>query len=306
MTLSLRAQCNCEALSAGGGSRACAARERACPGATVRAACARVYLTLTLEDTHTAPIEIAVHTTQSPPRGRRGGRRLAASDQARRGRRRAGWRGYTISGEQRGSKWGASRAPRSSAMRREAEQQGDVGPSGAGAGASQHRTVGRLSTARLQRRPAEADPACRGGRRACDTRRGSIFPCRFPPPPPPRASIPSAAGGPRLQKSCRWRRLQSKRFSCGLRRARQAPRGQCCRGHPTEHPGWPSGASSAPWSTLPLSPFRGRRGSHRSASRCRDPPIERPERRPYQGDHVDRLGDVRSRPISRSERASNP
>ena len=234
---------------------------------------------------------------------------MAASDQARRGRRRrrAGWRGYTISGGQRGSKWGAPRAPRSSATRREAEQQGDVGPSGAGAGASQHRTVGRLSTALA---PAEA--TCRGRSGLPGWKEGMRhtpwlnLSVPIPPPPPPRASIPSAAGGPRLQKSCRWRRLQSKRLSCGSRRARRAPRARSCRGHPTEHPGWPIGALSAPWSTLPLSPFRGRREPHRSASRCRDPPIERPERRPYQGDHVHRLGDVRSRPISRSECASNP
>lgn len=166
------------------------------------------------------------------------------------------------------------------------------------------RSAGSVQRLRLQRRPAEADPACRGGRRACDTRRGSILPCRSPPPPQPRASIPSAAGGPRLQKSCRRRRLQSKR--CGSRRARRAPRARSCRGHPTEHPGWPSGALSAPWSTLPLSPFRGRREPHRSASRSRDPPIERPERRPCRGGHALRLRDARSRPISRSDFASNP
>lgn len=82
--------CYCEALSAGGRST------RACRRADAPRVLPRVYLTLAFEDTQSHstdfPRETAVHTTQSPPRGRRGGRRLAASDQARRGRRRAAGR----------------------------------------------------------------------------------------------------------------------------------------------------------------------------------------------------------------------
>ena len=80
--------------------------------------------------------------------------------------------------------------------------------------ASQHRAVGRLNTALA---PAEAtcrgESACRGGGRACATRCRVISPRRFPPPRLPRASTLSAAGAPRLQKSCCWRRPQSERWS---------------------------------------------------------------------------------------------
>ena len=96
----------------------------------------------------------------------------------------------------------------------DADEEGGVGPLSAGTGASlhraslhrlrasQHRAVGMLSTAPA---PAGAtcrgEPACRpfGPTDATDPILCST--CRTPPPRPPRASTPSAAGGPRLQKS---------------------------------------------------------------------------------------------------------
>ena len=44
--------------------------------------------------------------------------------------------------------------------------------------------------------------------------------------------------------------------------------------HPSERAGWPRGAPIATRSTRSPSPFEGRRGPHRSASRCRGRPIE--------------------------------
>ena len=93
---------------------------------------------------------------------------------------------------------------------------------------------------KLQRRPAEAEPACRpfGPTDATDPIAWST--CRTPPPRPPRASTPSAAGAPRLHKSCRWRRPQSKGRSCVSGRARRDLRVRGGRGHLSERPGWPS------------------------------------------------------------------
>ena len=66
--------------------------------------------------------------------------------------------------------------------------------------------------------------------------------CLSPPPRPPRASTPSAAGAPRLHKSCREGRPQSKGRSRVSGRARRDMRVRGGRGHLSERPGWPSGA----------------------------------------------------------------
>ena len=66
--------------------------------------------------------------------------------------------------------------------------------------------------------------------------------CLSPPPRPPRASTPSAAGAPRLHKSCRERRPQSKGRSWVSGRARRDLRVRGGRGHLSERPGWPSGS----------------------------------------------------------------
>ena len=130
---------------------------------------------------------------------------------------------------------------------------------------------------KLQRRPAEAEPACRpfGPTDATDPIAWST--CLSPPPRPPRASTPSAAGAPRLHKSCRWRRPQSKGRSCVSGRARRDLRVRGGRGHLSERPGWPSGAPISRGSTVSMIAFGGRRGPHRSGSRCRGRPIERRE-----------------------------
>ena len=145
--------------------------------------------------------------------------------------------------------------------------------------ASRHRAAGRRAAQRLRlrRRPAEAEAACRpfGPTDATDPIAWST--CRSPPPRPPRASTPSAAGAPRLQKSCRWRRPQSKGRSCVSGRARRDLRARGGRGHLSERPGWPSGAPIARGSTISMIAFGGRRGPHRSGSRCRDCRIERRE-----------------------------
>ena len=90
----------------------------------------------------------------------------------------------------------------------DAEEGGDVGPLGAGAGMSLHRQsrtcapapgVGRLSTA-----PASAEVTCRGDLPAFRSdRRDRPDPVQHVPTPPrpPHASTPSAAGAPRLKKS---------------------------------------------------------------------------------------------------------
>ena len=49
------------------------------------------------------------------------------------------------------------------------------------------------------------------------------------------------------------------------------------RGHLSERPGWPSGAPISRGSTVSMIAFGGRRGPHRSGSRCRGRPIERRE-----------------------------
>ena len=131
-------------------------------------------------------------------------------------------------------------APIDPELTADAEEGGDVGPLGAGAGTSlhrqraprarQHRAVGRLS-----------------------------------------------AGAPRLHKSCRWRRPQSKGRSCVSGRARRDLRVRGGRGHLSERPGWPSGAPISRGSTVSMIAFGGRRGPHRSGSRCRGRPIERRE-----------------------------
>ena len=70
------------------------------------------------------------------------------------------------------------------------------------------------------------------------------------PIPPAAPTTPSAAGAPRLQKSCRWRRPQSKGRSCVSGRARRDLRVRGGRGHLSERPGWPSGAPIARGSTI--------------------------------------------------------
>ena len=86
-----------------------------------------------------------------------------------------------------------------------------------------------------------------------------------------------SAGAPRLHKSCRWRRPQSKGRSCVSGRARWDLRVRGGRGHLSERPGWPSGAPISRGSTVSMIAFGGRRGPHRSGSRCRGRPIERRE-----------------------------
>ena len=131
-------------------------------------------------------------------------------------------------------------APIDPELTADAEEGGDVGPLGAGAGTSlhrqsprarQHRAVGRLS-----------------------------------------------AGTPRLHKSCRLRRPQSKGRSCVSGRARRDPRARGGRRHLSERPGWPRGAPISRGSTVSMIAFGGRRGPHWSGSRCRGRPIERRER----------------------------
>ena len=144
-----------------------------------------------------------------------------------------------------------------------------------------HRAAGKLSTV-----PAPAEATCRGragvptvrsDRRDRSDRVEHDSTCRSPPPRPPRASTPSAAGAPRLQKSCRWHRPQSKGRSCGSGRARCDLRVRGGRGHLSEGPGWPSGAPIARGSKFSIIAFGGRRGPHRSGARCRDCRIERRE-----------------------------
>ena len=162
------------------------------------------------------------------------------------------------------------------------------GCQGSGAGASLHRhgppavagTARPASSAqrlRLRRRPAEAESACRPFGPTDATGPIAWSTCRSPPPRPPRASTPSAAGAPRLQKSCRWHRPQSKGRSCGSGRARCDLRVRGGRGHLSEGPGWPSGAPIARGSKFSIIAFGGRRGPHRSGARCRDCRIERRE-----------------------------
>ena len=86
-----------------------------------------------------------------------------------------------------------------------------------------------------------------------------------------------SAGVPRLHKSCRLRRPQSKGRSCRSGRARRDPRARGGRRHLSERPGWPSGAPISRGSTVSMIAFGGRRGPHRSGSRCRGRPIERRE-----------------------------
>ena len=86
-----------------------------------------------------------------------------------------------------------------------------------------------------------------------------------------------SAGAPRLHKSCRLRRPQSKGRSCRSGRARRDPRARGGRRHLRERPGWPRGAPISRGSTVSMIAFGGRRGPHRSGSRCRGRPIERRE-----------------------------
>ena len=139
------------------------------------------------------------------------------------------------------------------------------------------RSAGSAQRLRLQRRSAEAEPACRpfGPTDATDPIAWST--CLSPPPRPPRASTPSAAGAPRLHKSCRERRPQSKGRSWVSGRARRDLRVRGARGHLSERPGWPSGAPISRGSTVSMIAFGGRRGPHRSGSRCCGRPIERRE-----------------------------
>ena len=88
---------------------------------------------------------------------------------------------------------------------------------------------------------------------------------------------PRASGSPSPPKSCRWRRPQSKGRPCVSGRARRDLRVRGGRGHLSERPGWPSGAPISRGSTVSMIAFGGRRGPHRSGSRCRGRPIERRE-----------------------------
>ena len=71
-----------------------------------------------------------------------------------------------------------------------------------------------------------------------------------------------SAGAPRLHKSCRWRRPQSKGRSCRSGRARRDLRVRGGRGHLSERPGWPSGSPISRGSTVSMIAFGGRRGPH--------------------------------------------
>ena len=104
-------------------------------------------------------------------------------------------------------------------------------------------------------RPRRGAPTCRGGGRACAAHDRSISPCRSSSPPPPPASTRARAGEPRLQHSRTPASAAQASNSCGLRRARRSPRGRSRRGHPTECPGRPSGASGAPECTSPSARF---------------------------------------------------
>ena len=139
------------------------------------------------------------------------------------------------------------------------------------------RPAGSAQRLRLRRRPAEAEAACRPFGPTDATGPIAWSTCRSPPPRPPRASTVSAAGAPRLQKSCRWRRPQSKGRSCGSGRARRDLRVRGGRGHLSERPRWPRGAPIARGSTISIIALGGRRVPHRSGSRCRGRPIERRE-----------------------------
>ena len=68
-----------------------------------------------------------------------------------------------------------------------------------------------------------------------------------------------SAGAPRLHKSCRWRRPQSKGRSCRSGRARRDLRVRGGRGHLSERPGWPSGSPISRGSTVSMIAFGGRR-----------------------------------------------
>ena len=71
---------------------------------------------------------------------------------------------------------------------------------------------------------------------------------------------------------------QQVRLQCALEiyiKARARVRGG--RGHLSERPGWPSGSPISRGSTVSMIAFGGRRGPHRSGSRCRGRPIERRE-----------------------------
>ena len=169
---------------------------------------------------------------------------------------------------------GKARAHRSSATRRHAEQQGDVGPLGAGAGASLHRetesgdggeedppapaSTGRSAGSKTALALAEAtyrgEPTCRGGGRGA-THYCSISPCHSsPPPPPPPQQRASAATGEDLVRMG----AESSKLS-------RAPEGTPARGleRALEH--------------QPCEPIWRRRGPHWSASRCRELLIERHE-----------------------------
>ena len=80
-----------------------------------------------------------------------------------------------------------------------------------------------------------------------------------------------SAGAPRLHKSCRLRRPQSKGRSCRSGRARRDPRARGGRRHLSERPGWPSGAPISRGSTVSMIAFGGRRGPHRSGSQVSRP-----------------------------------
>ena len=131
-------------------------------------------------------------------------------------------------------------APIDPELTADAEEGGDVGPLGAGAGTSLHR----------QSPPRAPAP---GGRQA-QRRRA-----------PAAQELPPGVA----------RRVRGARAVSG--RARRDPRARGGRRHLSERPGWPSGAPISRGSTVSMIAFGGRRGPHRSGSRCRGRPIERRE-----------------------------
>ena len=108
-------------------------------------------------------------------------------------------------------------------------------------------------------------------------------PARAPTPakPPARASTGRSAGSAQARPGCTraaagvGRRVRGARAVSG--RARRDLRVRGGRGHLSERPGWPSGAPISRGSTVSMIALGGRRGPHRSGSRCRGRPIERRE-----------------------------
>ena len=119
------------------------------------------------------------------------------------------------------------RSHRSSAARRDVGQQGDVGPSGSGAGASQHRAVG--GPQHVVRRPERAGlPGWREGTRYTLPldRAASLLPSA---PPPSRASTHQRAPG---RRSCPRPSPSRTARRCRARGTRPSSPRACSRGPP--------------------------------------------------------------------------